>query len=72
MQPVDPHAVVAAVQASPAVTLVVPRGELATLAWLRGQHAAFTFALVGPADHSGDPRGVGPREFRRRFHVPSD
>jgi len=73
VQPVDSHAVVAAVQASPAaVTLVVPRSELATLVWLRGQHAAFSFALVGPADRSGDMRGVGPREFWRLYHVPSD
>ncbi len=73
VQPVDPHAVVAAVQASPAaVTLVVPRSELATLLWLRGQHAAFSFALVGPTDRRGDLRGVGAREFRRRYHVPSD
>ncbi len=69
-QPVDPHAMVAAVQTSPAaVTLVVPRGELATLLWLRGQHAAFSFALVGPADRTGDLRGVGTVEFRRLYHV---
>lgn len=73
VQPVDPHAVVAAVQASPAaVTLVVPRSELAALAWLRGQHATFSFALVGPTDRTGDLRGVGVREFRRRYHAPSD
>lgn len=72
-QPVDPHALVAAVQASPAaVTLVVPRSEVATLLWLRGQHAAFSFALVGPTDRSGDLRGVGQGEFRRLYHVPSD
>jgi len=73
VQPVDAHALVAAVQATPAaVTLVVPRSELAALVWLRGQHAAFSFALVGPADRGGDMRGVGPREFRRLYHVPSD
>jgi len=72
-QPVDAHAVVAAVQASPAaVTLVVPRSELATLLWLRGQHAAFSFALVGPADRLGDLHGIGASEFRRLYHVPSD
>jgi len=70
-QPVDPHATVAAVQASPAaITLVVPRGELATLLWLRGQHAAFSFALVGAADRGGDLHGVGAAEFRRLYHVP--
>lgn len=73
VQPVDPHAVVAAVQASPAaVTLVVPQSDVATLLWLRGQHAAFSFATVNPSDHAADLRGVGPREFRRRYHVPSD
>jgi len=73
VQPVDSRAVVATVQASPAaVTLVVPRSELATLVWLRGQHAAFSFALVGSSDRSGDMRGVGPREFQRLYHVPSD
>jgi len=73
VQPVDAHALVAAVQAIPAaVTLVVPRSELATLLWLRGQHAAFSFALVGPTDRSGDLRGVGQGEFRRLYHVPSD
>jgi len=70
-QPVDPHATVAAVQASPAaVTLLVPRGELATLLWLRGQHAAFSFAMVGAADRTGDLHGVGVAEFRRLYHVP--
>ncbi len=71
-QPVDPRARVVAVQASPAaVTLVVPRTELATLLWLRGRRAAFSFATVGPADRSADLRGVGPREFARWYHVPA-
>jgi len=71
-QPVDPHARVVAVQASPAaVTLVVPRTELATLLWLRGRHATFSFATVGADDRSADMRGVGPREFARWYHVPS-
>ncbi len=73
VQPVDAHALVVYVQSQPpAVTLVVPRGELATLAWLRGQGAAFTFALVGATDRAGAMRGVGAREFRSRYHVPSD
>jgi len=72
-QPIDAHALVAAVQASPAaLTLVVPRSELAALLWLRGQHATFSFALVGPTDRGGDLRGVGPGEFRRLYHVPSN
>ena len=72
-QPVDAHALVAAIQADPAaITLVVPRRELATLLWLRGQNAAFSFALVEPADRTGDMRGVGSREFRRLYHVPTD
>jgi len=73
VQPVDAHALVAYVQNQPpAVTLVVPRGELAALAWLRGQGAAFTFALVGVTDRVGDLRGVGAREFRSRYRVPSN
>lgn len=72
-QPVDPHAIVVTVQANPAaVTLVVPRSELATLLWLRGQHAAFSFALVRPTDRIGDMHGVGPSEFRKLYHVPSN
>ncbi len=71
-QPVDPHALVVAVQASPAaVTLVVPRTELATLLWLRGRRTAFSFAGVGAADRSAELRGVGPHEFVRWYHVPS-
>lgn len=74
-RPVDPHALVAAVQANPAaVTLVVPRAELATLLWLRGQRAAFSFAVVGVADRSADMRGVDARTFSAwegRYDAPS-
>lgn len=72
VQPVDAHALVAYVQDQPAaLTLLVPRRELATLAWLRGQDASFSFALVGATDRSGDMRGLGAREFRSLYHVPS-
>lgn len=73
VQPVDPHALVAYVgDQPPAVTLVVPRRELATLAWLRGQGASFSFAVVDVSDRSADMHGVGPREFKELYHVPAD
>lgn len=71
VQPIDAHALVVFLQNQPpALTLAVPRRELATLAWLRGQGAALSFALVGATDRGGDLRGVGAREFRRLYHVP--
>jgi Flp pilus assembly protein CpaB len=71
VQPIDPSALVTFVNpAAGALTLAVPKRELATLAFLN-REGALSFAQVRPDDPTGPMSGLTAPIFERLYHVPA-